>query len=133
MSPRVREAIRDLVDYLLFIDEAPLSGRIEGSTGFARRFSEQGPRDKSGRSLRQLDLDRRLFRYPCSYMIYSPAFEALAPAVAAAVYERMWAILSGADHAPPYARLSSADRQAIIEILGDTMKNLPAYFRAPVR
>jgi len=132
-SPRVREAIRDLVDYLLFIDEAPLSGRIEGSSGFAQRFSEQGPRDRSGRSLRQLDLDRRLFRYPCSYMIYSPAFAALAPAVKDAVYERMWAILSGTDHARQYARLSPADRQAVVEILGHTVKDLPTYFRPPVR
>jgi hypothetical protein len=132
-SSRVREAIRSLVDYLLFVDEAPLAGRVEESSGFAERFSAQGPRDKRGRSLRQLDLDRRLFRYPCSYMIYSPAFEALAPAIKSAVYERMWTILSGKDDARQYARLSDTDRRAILEILGDTIKNLPSYFRAPGR
>jgi hypothetical protein len=133
LSPRVREAIRALVDYLLFVDEAPLAGRVEGSSGFVQRFSAQGPRDRFGRSLRQLDLDRRLFRYPCSYMIYSPAFEALAPAIKSAVYERMWTILSGKDDAQQYARLSDTDRRVILEILGDTLKNLPTYFRAPAR
>jgi hypothetical protein len=133
LSSRVREAIRSLVDYLLFVDEAPLAGRVEGSSGFVERFSAQGPRDRQGRSLRQLDLDRRLFRYPCSYLIYSPAFEALSPAIKDAVYERMWTILSGGDGARQYARLSGADRRAVLEILGDTLKNLPAYFRPPAR
>jgi hypothetical protein len=133
LSSRVRDAIRSLVDYLLFVDEAPLAGRVEGSSGFAQRFSAQGPRDRLGRSLRQLDMDRRLFRYPCSYMIYSPAFEALAPEIKSAVYERMWTILSGRDGARQYARLSDVDRRAILEILGDTMKNLPTYFRPPAR
>jgi hypothetical protein len=133
MSSRVREAIRALVDYLLFVDEAPLAGRVEGSSGFVQRFSAQGPRDRFGRSLRQLDLDRRLFRYPCSYMIYSPAFDALAPAIKEAVYQRIWTILSGGDKARQYARLSDTDRRVILEILGDTMKDLPAYFRPPAR
>jgi hypothetical protein len=133
MSSRVREAIRALVDYLLFVDEAPLAGRVEGSSGFVQRFSAQGPRDRFGRSLRQLDLDRRLFRYPCSYMIYSPTFDALAPAIKEAVYQRIWTILSGGDKARQYARLSDTDRRVILEILGDTMKDLPAYFRPPAR
>jgi hypothetical protein len=133
LSARVREAVRALVDYLLFVDEAPLAGRVEGSSGFVQRFSAQGPRDRFGRSLRQLDLDRRLFRYPCSYMIYSPAFEALAPAIKRAVYERMWTILSGRDGAREYARLSETDRRVILEILSDTMKDLPTYFRPAAR
>jgi hypothetical protein len=46
-----------------------------------------------------------------------------------AIYRRMWRILSGKETAPKYARLSAADRRAIVEILGDTRKDLPAYFR----
>ena len=61
----------ELVDYLLFIDEAPLPGPVHGTSGFAEKFAAQGPRDSHGRSLRELDLRTRLFRYPCSYMIYS--------------------------------------------------------------
>ncbi|HEX7796628.1 MAG TPA: hypothetical protein VF456_19835, partial [Vicinamibacterales bacterium] len=76
---RVREAITDLVDYLLFVDEAPFASHVVGSSGFTQRFSGMGPTDSRGRSLRQLDLERRMFRYPCSYMIYAPAFDALMP------------------------------------------------------
>src|SRR5258708_34320091 len=70
---RVRDAARDLVDYLLFVDEVALPEGVRGTSGFAERFSAEGPRDSKGRSLRQLDLKRRLMRYPCSYMICSEA------------------------------------------------------------
>ncbi len=128
-SSRVKEAARDLVDYLLFIDEAPLTAAVSGSSGFAERFAAAGPRDSRGRSLRDLDLRRRVFRHPCSYLIYSEAFEALPAAAKAAVYERMWEVLSGKETAPRYRHLAAADRQAIIEILKDTKKDLPTYFR----
>ena len=128
-AARMREAAADLVDYLLFVDEAPFAGSIRGSSGFAEKFSAQGPRDSKGRSLRQLDLDRRLMKYPCSYMIYTPAFDALPPDARNAVYQRMWQVLSGRDTSKKYSTLSRADRQAIVEILRDTKKDLPAYFR----
>ena len=120
---------RELVDYLLFVDEAPLTKRVEGSSGFAEWFSTQGPADSRGRSLRQLDLRQRLLRYPCSYIIYTEAFDALPDAAHDAIYRRMWAVLSGQDQGPRYARLTPPDRQAIIEILRDTKKGLPEYFR----
>ncbi len=126
--PRVRETARELVDYLLFIDEAPLSAAVSGASGFAEQFAAAGPRDKKGRSLRQLDLERRLFQYPCSYMIYTPAFDALPVAAKEAVYARMWEVLSGRDKDRSYDRLSAADRQAIVEILRDTKTGLPDYF-----
>jgi hypothetical protein len=116
------------VDYLLFVEEAPLVGSIRGSSGFTEKFAAQGPRDSKGRSLRQLDLDRRLMRYPCSYMIYTPAFDALPADARNAVYQRMWQVLSGKDTNKKYGTLSPADRQAVIEILKGTKKGLPAYF-----
>src|SRR5713226_6029921 len=116
---------------MLFVDEAPLDGRVVGTSRFAEAFAARGPRDRSGRSLRQFDLKRRLMRYPCSYMIYSPAFDGLPDQARAAVY-RMWQILSGEDKAAKYARLSSPDRQAIVEILRQTKPDLPAYYQ-PVR
>jgi len=126
---RVRDAARDLVDYLLFIDEEPLPGPVQGSSGFADVFAAQGPRDSKGRSLREFDLRRRIFRYPCSYMIYTEAFDALPAAAKDAVYSRMWEVLSGREKGPRYAVLSAADRQAIVQILRETKKNLPTYFR----
>ena len=128
VETRVRETARELVDYLLFIDEAPLPGPVSGASGFADQFAAGGARDKKGRSLRQLDLERRLFQYPCSYMVYTPAFDALLPAAKEAVYARMWEVLSGRDKDPSYNRLSAADRQAIVEILRDTKPGLPDYF-----
>jgi hypothetical protein len=128
LSPRVRGAVDELVDYLLFVDEAPLPGKIEGSSGFAQKFAARGPHDQSGRSLRQLDLTGRLMRFPCSYVIYAEAFDVLVEAARQAVYQRMWQILSGEAKEQRYARLSVGDRRAIIEILRDTKKGLPAYF-----
>jgi hypothetical protein len=124
-----RDAINELVDYLLFIDEARLSGRVRGASRFAEQFSRQGPRDRKARSLRQLDLERRLMRYPCSYLIYSDAFDSLPDAARTAVYQRMWQILSGKEKGSKYTRLPAAERRAIVEILRDTKPGLPDYFR----
>jgi len=120
----------EVVDYLLFVDEARLTDKVHGTSGFAERFSASGPKDRKGRSLYELDLTHRLMKYPCSYLIYSPAFDALPPMVKEPIYKRMWAILSGQEQDQRYrAVLSNADRQAIVEILRDTKKDLPSYFQ----
>jgi len=128
-AARVDEAAVDLVDYLLFVYEAPLTSRVRGTSGFAEKFAAPGPADAQGRSLRQLDLDRRLLKYPCSYMIYSNAFDGMPAAAKSAVYRRLWRVLSGQERAEPYSRLALADRRAIIEILRATKKDLPGYFQ----
>ena len=105
---------------------------MQGSSGFAEWFARQGPRDAQGRSLREFDLRRRLFKYPASYMIYSDAFDKLPAAAREAVYARMWEVLSGREKKAPYStRLSAADRLAIVQILRATKKDLPAYFQTP--
>jgi hypothetical protein len=119
--------VDSLVDYMLFVDEAPVD-RVRGTSGYSEWFSAQGPRDSKGRSLRELDLQKRLMRYPCSYMIYSDAFDALPDDARAAVYARLKQVLSGENRAPKYAKLTAADRQAIREILRDTKQDLPASF-----
>jgi len=126
--PNVRDTVRELVDYMLFVDEAPLPSVVRGSSSFAQEFSSKGARDAKGRSLRELDLTRRLLRYPCSYLIYSETFDALPPAAKSAVYQRLWDVLSGKDTDKAYATLSPGDRRAIIEILRETRTGLPAYF-----
>jgi hypothetical protein len=128
LSARLREAATEFVDYLLFVEEAPLEAPIHGSSGFAEKFSSQEPHDRRGRSLRQLDLKHRLLKYPCSYMIYSDAFDALPAEAREAIYKRMWEVLSGHEKGTKYAKLTSTDRQAVIEILLDTKKDLPDYF-----
>ena len=120
--------VEEVVDYLLFVDESPLPGPVSGPTTFAKRFAESGPRDGKGRSLRELDLTRRLLKYPCSYLIYSEPFDSLPAEAKAAVYQRFWDVLSGQVTDARYNSLSAADRAAIIEILRDTKKDLPAYW-----
>lgn len=127
LMPRVREAIEELVDYLVFVDEVPL-GRVQGNSGFTEWFSAQGPRDLKGRSLRALKLDGRMMRYPLSYTIYSMAFDGMPPAVRQATYRRLWQVLSEARPEPKYAHLTAADRQAVVEILRATKDDLPGYF-----
>ena len=117
----------ELVDYLLFVDEAPI-GRVRGTSGFAARFASRGPRDRHGRSLRELDLDGRLMRYPLSFMIYADAFDALPADAKDSIYRRLWEVLSGRDRSSRYAHLSDEDRRAIREILLDTKLGLPPYF-----
>ena len=122
-------SVDELVDYLLFIDEAPLPAKVEGVSGFAAKFASRGPVDRQGRSLRQLDLERRLLRYPCSYMIYSEAFDALPLEIKNRIYHRVWQILSGEEKGARYARFSTEERKAIVEILRDTKEGLPDYYQ----
>ena len=128
-AARMREAAADLADYLLFVDEAPFAGSVRGSSGFAEKFSAEGPRDSKGRSLRQLDLDRRLMQYPCSYMIYSACVRCLAGGCPQCGLPADVAGIVGPRHQQEVPTLSAADRQAVVEILRDTKKDLPAYFR----
>ena len=124
----------EVVDHLLFVDEAALTDRVRGQSGFAERFAASGPRDRQGRSLYELDLNRRVMKYPCSYLIYSPAFDALPPRAKDPIYARLWEVLSGEERDARYHKaLSRADRQAIVEILRDTKKDLPSYFAGAVR
>jgi hypothetical protein len=124
----------EVVDYLLFIDETRLTAPVRGASGFAGRFASLGPSDRKGRSLRQLDLTRRLLKYPCSYLIYSPAFDALPPSIEGPIYRRLWEVLSGEERADRYrSALSLADRTSIVEILRETKKDLPKYFEGGIR
>ena len=106
-----------------------MPGPITGPSGFAKVFAAAGPRDRKGRSLRDIDLTTtRLMKYPCSYEIYSEPFDNLPASAKSAVYQRLWDVLSGKDKDQRYNVLSAADRTAIIEILRETKKDLPAYW-----
>ena len=123
---RIRNAAEPLVRALLFVKEAPLTAPLKGTSGFAEEFAARGPRDAKGRSLRDLDLERRLFKYPLSYLIYSESFDAMPAAVKEYVYRRLAAILGGHDASPEFAHLASADREAILQILKDTKPEMTA-------
>jgi hypothetical protein len=119
---RVIEAADAIAEYMLFVDEAQITGGpIQGSSGFAEKFAAAGRRDAKGRSLRDLDLQTRLQKYPLSYMIYSPAFRALPAEAKNLVMGQINGVLSGAITGPKYAHLTPALRQAITEILKETL------------
>jgi hypothetical protein len=121
----VRRLAIELADYLLFAGEAPASVPLTPRPGFAARLERTTPKDRQGRSFGQLLLTTRLFRYPCSYMVYSEAFDGLPAAVKTAVYSRMIDALSSNDVTIPRLRLSGDDRRSILEILRDTKPDFP--------
>jgi hypothetical protein len=129
-ATRIKAAGETLVKYLLFCDEAELKEEIRGTSSFASDFQRLGPHDSLGHSLRALDLKRRLFKYPCSYLIYSAAFEALPSEVKQYVYQRLWDVLSGKENRPEFAHLSADDRKALVDILRATKKDLPSYWQS---
>jgi hypothetical protein len=125
---RLKRAVEDLVDSLLMAREAELTSAIRGTSAFAEKFASLGPNDSKGRSLRQLDLDQKLFRYPCSYLIYSDAFAGLPKSVRKMVYERLWLILTADEPSRRYRHLTPENQRAIIEILKATKPELATEF-----
>lgn len=118
---RIASAADDLLRYLLMTDEFPLTDTVAGPTRFAEEFQSRGKRDAKGRTLRELDLQTRLFKYPCSYLIESPAFAALPAEVKTVVFDRLRGILEGEENAPDFAHLSPTLRREILEILEGTI------------
>ena len=117
-----------LLRYLLFANEAPLSGldpQSLSASPFAKEFAARGLRDSQGRSLRDFDLNQRIFRYPCSYLIYSDAFDAVPEPAKSYIYHRLLQILTGQDRSDDFARLSTQDRRAVLEIVLETKPGLP--------
>jgi hypothetical protein len=128
---RIRSVGDKVVESLLFSDEIRLTDRVEGTSPFASEFAERGPRDHLGRSLRDFDLRTRMFRYPCSYLIYSRAFDSLPAEVKEYVYQELWDVLGGRETGKEFAHLTEEDRRAILEILRETKPDLPDYWKGP--
>jgi len=121
---RLALLIEPLVRAMLMVDEAPLTGTISGGSGFREHFESLGPFDPSGRSLRELDLETRLFRHPLSYLIYSEGFNALPGKVRDAVHGRLEAILGATPADDDFATLTASDRAAISDILAGTLPDV---------
>jgi hypothetical protein len=109
-----------LADYMTFAEEVKLPGPAQGNTGYAARFAAKGPRDAKGRSLRDFELQTRLFRHPLSYMIYSTAFDALRPDTKARLWQKLHDRL----------RQSEAGREAIA-IAAATKPGIPESWKTP--
>ncbi len=127
---RINAEIEEMIGYMLFADEAHLKAPVKGVSTFTKTFAERGPRDPQGRSLRDFDLQTRLFRYPLSYMIYTAAFDGMPEVVRERVFERLYQILTGADQSKTFAYLTPGDRAAVLEIVRATKPNLPKSWQA---
>ncbi len=120
----VAKAATAVVDYMLFANEARLTAEVKGSIIFKGQFRRRGPDDSEGRSLREFDLQTRLFRYPCSYLIYSLAFDSLQQSLRNAIYVQLWQVLNSSEQAPRFRHLDKDTRAAICQILRDTKPEL---------
>jgi hypothetical protein len=126
---RIYSAVETLLRYMLFTNEAPLQSSVRGTSAFAKEFAAAGPKDSAGRSLRDLDLNSRIFRYPCSFLIYSEAFNALPKPGLDYFYRRLWDVLNARDNGEVSKTLATSDRNAILSILQETKSDLPSYWR----
>lgn len=116
-----------ILRHLLFCDELKLpDGGVAGSPDYQAAFQRHARRDHEGRSLKDFQLKQRLFRYRCSYMIHSPAFDDLPAKLKSMVYARLLEVLDGEDTSAEFAHLSTFERETIKAILLGTKTDLPA-------
>ena len=117
---RIEGPAEVLVRSLFMLDEHPLASPVAGTSGFSEEYSARGPRDRRKRSLYELDLRKRLYRYRFSPLIYSEQFAGLPAEVHGYIYQRMRDVLAGRDRSADFATVTSAERSAILGILKDT-------------
>ena len=125
----LKNQVNAFLRYLLFTEEAPLNEPVKGDAQYVADFTVGALRDSRGRSLRDLDLRTRMFRHPCSFLIYSESFDQIPTPMREHLLQRLHDILTGQDADPQFAKLAASDRQAILEILRETKPNLPDYWR----
>lgn len=124
-------AAGSLVDCFLFRGAAPLTAPIAGTSAFAREFASRGPTDARGRSLRELDLQDQLFRYPCSFLIYSESFDALPPELRRRFWMTMDERLRETDTDVTDSPATPAERSVIRDILVATKPDAPRHWANP--
>ena len=134
IPPAVAQLIKDvsepLIQAMLMVNEVPLTDSLEGDAAYTKWFTGLGPHDSQGRSLRDFDLDTRLFRYPLSYLIYSAAFDNLPALVRQHIYRRLDSILGNKD-ADEFTRLTTTDRSTIRAILDETKPDFRTLGQLP--
>lgn len=117
---RINSAAEKLVAYALFANEYKLESPIRGTEKFIKQFGKSAIRTSDGRSLRDLDLQTRLLKFPCSYLVYSDSFNALPDEMLMVVKAKMLSVLSGKNQSPDFEHLTAEDRKNILEILTQT-------------
>ena len=109
-----------LIDSLFMTGQPEFLARINGTSGFSENFMSRGKKDSQGRSLRELDLSKSLFKYPFSYLIYSDAYASLPKKVREIIGQRIKEVLSPEYSGDFYPHISPSSKIIIAEILDDT-------------
>ena len=112
-----------LLKALLFSGEFELEGfGIEGSEAFQEAFQKNARRSQKGKSLKDFQLLSRLFKYRCSYMIYSSSFAKLPQRFKDIVFEKLKHVLVSETPPEDFQHLSKGERERIHQILLDTLE-----------
>jgi hypothetical protein len=111
---------QDVVDDLLFKDEARLPVGLQGSPDFQKAFLSAATKTKDGKSLKDFDLHGHLFQNRCSYLIYSETFRNLPIPLKQRICARLGRALRSLNPDPRYAYLDKDERERILSILRET-------------
>jgi hypothetical protein len=129
LQVQIRTLAKSVVDCLLFSNEFQLTSEVSGIKDFVVQFASRGLKDSQGHSLREFDLNARMFKYPCSYLIYSDAFDSLEPLLRSEIYRQLLHVLSSENRSDDYKHLDESTRANILAILVETKSGLPEEWK----
>ena len=119
-----------IVRKLLFADEFEMvDDGVEGDDSFQQAFAKNERESSEGRSLKDFRLYERLFKYRCSYLIYSSVFDNQPVPLRDAVYRRLHEVLVAPITPQGYEYLSESERERIFQIIVETKDGLPNYWK----
>ena len=126
---RIKHACDKALVYMFFEDEAELPRLDYQASPFATTFHQRGPQDSKGRSLYQLRMNRRMFRYPFSYIVYTDAFNELPQEALDYIWPEIERILDPSFRHEDYPYLSRREKSAVKEILMETHPMAVKYWK----
>lgn len=122
--------LEKIMQCLLFCGEAAMpEGGVDGGTAFQDAFRENRRATAEGKSLKDFQLLNRLFKYRCSYLIYSRSWDGLPERFRGMLYRRLYDILTAKEPVKGYEHLGAGERRDILEILRDTKEGMPGYWK----
>lgn len=128
----IESRARKIVEAFLFRDEHLLEGMgVEGGEAFSDAFAQTRRPASDGRALKDLRLYERLFKFRCSYLIYSEVFDHLPTVLKEQVYRELLTALTGPDGNELSDHLSWTERERVRDILADTKTDLPSEWPTP--
>ena len=132
LPPDLETELADLLGYLLFAQEAPIpASGIPGNPAFREGFA-RNRKVVDGHSLKDLDLQTRLLRFRCSYLIHTPFFEGLDADLRRRILRDLDHALSPEKRNAASRHLSDSEAAVIRTILRATVPGFPNGTVGPV-